>query len=197
MRQGYRVTGAFLLPSALLAGALGCAAAGSVDQAPAAAPAAAASEFTLTVDMPNEMVPMTIAAMVGQPSVTPGDTVAVVVGVRLLPGWHTYAVVPPTEPYVQTKWTLEPGPGLIASGEWLVPPPVPDAHNPALKLYESTADPLVFRHALRVADTASGELKVKVSVLFQVCDAFRCLPPAEQFFDLKLKVVTEKAEAAQ
>ena len=87
---------------------------------------------------------------------------------------------------------LEPGAGLTPSGDWIAPPPVEDAANPRLKLYESTPEPLLFLHPLQVADTASGEASVRVSVLFQVCDMSRCLPPEEKTFDLKLKIAANK-----
>jgi hypothetical protein len=65
---------------------------------------------------------------------------------------------------------------------------VSDPQNPRLKIYESTPEPLKFEHGMRVADGASGEVTVRVGLRYQVCDVFRCLPPAEEFFDLKLKV---------
>lgn len=188
--------------AAVLTATLGCTAtsptiATAPEQAPAAqaAPVAApatASGPTVKVDMPDEVTPMTLNAMLAKTTVAPGDTVAVMVGVRLLPGWHTYAVVPPEEPYIQTKFTLEPAAGLAATGDWVSPPPVADSSNPRLKVYESTPEPLVFTHALRVSDTATGEVKVRVNVLYQTCDFSRCLPPAEQKFDLTLKIAAKK-----
>ena len=189
MKQGCRVTGALLFPAALLAGVIGCTPAMPVNQAPPAAPAAAISGVAMKVGMPSEIAPMTLDAVLAQPTAAPGETVAVMVGVRLLPGWHTYAVVPPEEPYVQTRMTLDPEAGVTASGDWIAPPPLADAMNPQLKIYESTPEPMMFMHSLKVADNASGDVKVRVTVLFQTCDMSRCLPPEERIFDLKLKVV--------
>ena len=140
------------------------------------------------VDPPTELTPMTVSAALTQAGARPGETVMVTIAVRLLPGWHTYAVVPPEEPYIQTKWILEPGAGVTAEGDWLAPPATPDPENPKLMLYQSQKDPLVFLHDLRVADDAKGEITVRAGVLFQTCDASRCLPPERKVFDLKLKV---------
>jgi len=149
------------------------------------------SGTALQIDPPSELVPMTTNAVLTQPSGEPGKTVAVLIGVRLLPGWHTYAYVPAEEPYVQTQWLLEPGTGLTAMGDWIAPPPVPDAQNPRMKLYQSGSQPLIFMHEFRIADNASGEIGVRTGLVFQTCNFIRCLPPTRKTFDLKLTVATQ------
>jgi Disulphide bond corrector protein DsbC len=148
-----------------------------------------------TIEPPSELTPMTIDAELNPPHAQAGATVMVSIGVRLLPGWHTYARVPPEEPYVQTKWILEPGAGLTASGDWIAPPAVPDAHNPQMQVYESQPEPLIFLHGLRVANDVSGELTVRTGLVYQTCNFSRCLPPTRKTFDLKLSVAPSTKRA--
>lgn len=142
----------------------------------------------LRVSTPTELSPMTVGAALTTSRTSPGESITVLVGVRLLPGWHTYAQVPPDEPYVATRAILEPGPGLTPSGDWIAPPSVADAQNPQMKTYESAPEPLIFTRELRVANTAPREATLRVSVPFQTCNVQRCLPPSRRVFTLKLAV---------
>ena len=58
---------------------------------------------------------------------------------------------------------------------------------PSLFLPYRTIRKLFVKDAV-VAQNASGEARVRVGLRYQVCNAFRCLPPEEQFFELTLKV---------
>jgi hypothetical protein len=149
---------------------------------------AVAEDDPLRVPKPTEISPMTVGAALTTSHASTGDSITVLIGVRLLPGWHTYAQVPPDEPYLATEGILEPGPGLTPSGDWIVPPSVADAQNPQMKIYESGPEPLILMHELRVANTAPREATVRVSVRFQTCNVQRCLPPARKVFNLKLAV---------
>ena len=142
----------------------------------------------LEVAPPTELTPMTVNAVLMPVSVKAGETASVLVGVRLLLGWHTYVYVPAEEPYIQTTRILELGPGVAASGEWIAPPPVSDIQNPKVMVYESRPEPLIFLHSLRVAENASGEVAVRAGLIYQTCNSSRCLPPAREIFDLKLTV---------
>lgn len=175
----------------LAAAAVGCTASTPVgDFTTSSTQSDAVAAPALEVQMPSELTPMTVGVALSRSTAAPGESVAVTVGVRLLPGWHTYAVVPPEEPYIQTRFSVEPQAGVTAVGDWIAPPPVSDPTNPALKIYESTPEPLMFVHELRVAENASGEVQVRVSVLYQTCDLSRCLPPEQKTFDLKLQVAS-------
>jgi len=154
----------------------------------AAQPQEESSAPALQIDAPSELTPMTVNAALTRQSSEPGAAVSVLIGIRLLPGWHTYAYVPSEEPYIQTKWLLEPGSGLLAVGDWIAPPAVSDPQNPRMKLYVSPPEQLLFMHPLRVADDASGEANVRAGLVYQTCNFSRCLPPTRKTFDLKLTV---------
>jgi DsbC/DsbD-like thiol-disulfide interchange protein len=143
----------------------------------------------LKIAPPNELTPLTLNAVLTQKRAKPGDTVTVMVGMRLLPGWHTYAYVPADEPYTPIKWLLEPGVRVTATGEWIAPPPVPDAQNPQIKLYVGQSEPLFFAPELRIANNASGPIVVRTGIFYQTCNVSRCLPPTGKTFDLSLTVV--------
>lgn len=153
---------------------------------------AVAEESPLRVRTPTELAPMTVGAALTTSRASPGESISVLIGVRLLPGWHTYAEVPADEPYVATKGLLEPSSGLTPSGDWMTPPSIPDATNPQLKIYASSSDPLIFLHEMRVAESAAGEAQVRVTLRFQTCSAERCLPPTREVFALSLNVIPRR-----
>lgn len=148
-----------------------------------------AAADSLRVTRPTELTPMTVGAALSSSHASPGQSISVLIGVRLQPGWHTYAQVPANEPYVATKGVLEPGPGLTPLGDWTAPPSVADEQDPHMRLYESGPVPLIFSHEFRVAEKAAREVAVRVSFRFQTCNAEGCLPPTRKVFNLKLTVV--------
>jgi DsbC/DsbD-like thiol-disulfide interchange protein len=166
-----------------IAGALCCAVSSSGFAVPAADPNAAAE--------PTEVAPMTVGAALSSSTAKPGDSIAILGTVRLLAGWHTYASVPPGKPYIQTKWSIDPPAGLSPSGDWLTPAAVPDPRDSELTIYEG--DKLTFAHPMKVADTASGEQTIHVSIFFQTCNLEHCLAPTRKSFDLKLSVSPAKS----
>jgi len=134
---------------------------------------------------------MTVGVALSLSTAKPGDTVAILGTVRLLPGWHTYASVPAGKPYIQTKWSIDPPEGLSVVGDWLTPAAVPDPRDTELTIYEG--EKLTFAHPIKVADTASGDQTVRVSIFFQTCNLEHCLAPTRKSFDLKLSVGSAKS----
>ena len=151
---------------------------------------AAATDPNVAVE-PTEVTPMTVGAMLSSSIAKPGDTVAILGTVRLLPGWHTYASVPAGKPYIQTKWSIDPPAGISAVGDWLTPAAVPDPRDAELTIYEG--DKLTFAHPLKVSDAASGEQTIRVGIFFQTCNLEHCLAPTRKSFDLKLSVGSAKS----
>jgi DsbC/DsbD-like thiol-disulfide interchange protein len=145
----------------------------------------------LAIEPPTELEPVSMSAELSTATASPGDTLVVTVGIKLLPGWRIYAHVPANEPYVQTRWLVDLPPRLSAAGEWIGPPPTPDVHNPELKLYEAGPDALLLMRELKVADDAQGSLTVNAGLLYQACDFSRCLPPTRKTVELKLKIVPQ------
>ena len=143
----------------------------------------------LKVKRPSRRSPLQMTASLIPATASPGETVRVVIKVRLKPLWHCYDYVPEGEPFKQTERLMELGEGLQASGDWQIPESTPYIKNPSLMVYQGGREPLVFYRDLVVADDASGELTVKTGLKYQVCDENMCLPPKKNLQDLVLTVV--------
>lgn len=141
-----------------------------------------------TIAEPNETEPLMFGAALDRARVRPGDKVTLNLYLRIRQGWHTYAKVPPDEPYVKTRWLLTIDKGASAVDEWVTPLPVPDKRNARLMLYESQANPLHVSRVIQVDRAAAGEIKLLTGMLYQVCNARRCLPPTRRIVELKLTV---------
>lgn len=144
---------------------------------------------SLQVEAPTPRSPLQMKASLIPAQAAPGETVKLVVKVRLMPGWHFYDYVPPTEPYIQTKWLMELGSGLESQGEWGGPEATPYISNPMMLVHEGGAEPMVFYRELVVSENATGAVAVEAGLHFQACDADICLPARKRTEDLILTVI--------
>ena len=142
----------------------------------------------LQVGEPTGRAPLQMTTSLVPATAAPGETVRLVIKVKLMPGWHFYEYVPEGEPYKQTEWLMELGEGLQSLSEWEGPSAEPYLYNPMMAVYEGGEEAIVFYRELVVNDDASGELTVKAGLYFQTCDANMCLPTRKQMDDLVLKV---------
>lgn len=109
------------------------------------------------------------------------DSLAVMVKVRLAPGWHIYQHVPSTLPYIPIEYILKLPENFRASGKWEMSKAFPSSNDPGVLIYEKEA---WFVHkALRLSDNPDV---VYTGLYYQTCDLNQCLPPVEKTFDLKV-----------
>lgn len=132
----------------------------------------------LICPQPDEREPVTLNAQ----SVNEGDSIAVIVKVSMAPGWHIYAYVPPTQPYIPIDQILYLPEGIKAIGEWKKTEPESSSDDPGVLIYEKEA---VFIHkAVKLSPAKTGAL-IKAGLYYQTCNLRQCLPPKEITFELK------------
>lgn len=132
----------------------------------------------LTCPQADEREPVTLNAQ----SVNEGDSIAVIVKVSIAPGWHIYAYVPPTQPYIPIDQILYLPEGIKAIGEWKKTEPGSSSDDPGVLIYEKEA---VFIHkAVKLSPAKTGAI-IKAGLYYQTCNLRQCLPPKEITFELK------------
>ncbi|MCK0131651.1 protein-disulfide reductase DsbD N-terminal domain-containing protein [Flavobacteriaceae bacterium F08102] len=107
--------------------------------------------------------------------------VAVVMKASVEIGWHIYAYVPETAPYITTELKLELPKGVTAIGEWKTPKSKP--YDEGIYVYE---DEVVFVQYCTV-DAFANEAKITSGMYYQTCDIHKCFPPVTKSIDLPLK----------
>lgn len=117
--------------------------------------------------------PVSVSARVTPSSARPGDIVTVTVTLQHAEGWHSYARVPRSSPYVTNRVELELPPELVPVGRWELPAGAPLAGEAGVLALEGRA---VYRRHVRVAAGASGEADLLARVTFMTCDDMSCLP---------------------
>ena len=94
-------------------------------------------------------------------------------------GWHAYDAVPANSGYRPLSIDLELPKGVRRVGKWQKPVSVPSTDEPGLTLFEG---PLRFRCELESSKAAEVICKVR----YQVCNANRCMEPAEAKHRIRL-----------
>lgn len=135
--------------------------------------------------LPTRRNPVVAEAECSPGRVRPGESLELVVRLRIAPGWHISAVEGSKGPEVPTRLALILPKGVEPDGEWTSPPPIPGPEG--CLWYARTAE---FRRQLRVLhDTAAGPLTVTCTLGYQACDAFSCREPAEVVIGANAAVV--------
>ena len=133
-------------------------------------------------------VPRALGASVLESEAKPGDVVTVAVRFVHAEGWHSYASVPDDSPYRATSLALDLPAGWTTVGHWSLPDTVPHAEDGRVQTVEGDA---VFLQRVRIGAAApAGKAAIVVHAAYLVCDAERCLPPAET--DLRAEVAVVK-----
>lgn len=96
---------------------------------------------------------------------------AVVMKANLLHGWHIYAYVPKTQPYITSELELELPKGIKTVGEWIKP--LDEAYNDGVYIYHGE---LIFIQYCSVNNYNKGDL-IKCGLYYQTCDLNKCYPP--------------------
>lgn len=102
-----------------------------------------------------------------------------VIMIKVHPGYHIYANVAKTDPFIPTDFKLELPAGLTKDGQMKLPP-VKSLAGGATTVYDGEC---VFRQRL----SGNGVGKVRCTVSYQCCDNTICLPPAEKVLEFIVK----------
>jgi hypothetical protein len=126
---------------------------------------------------PDERNPVSLNAQ----TVNEGDSIAIIVKALLAPGWHIYAYVPSSQPYIPIDQILHLPEDIKAVGQWKKSEPETSSDDPGVLIYENEA---VFIHkAVRLSTVRTGGV-IKAGLYYQTCNLRQCLPPKEKIFDL-------------
>jgi DsbC/DsbD-like thiol-disulfide interchange protein len=127
--------------------------------------------------VPDESDPVTLNAQ----CVNDRDSIAIIVKVTIAPGWHIYAYVPSSQPYIAIDQILQLPENIKATGEWVKTEAETSSDDPGVLVYENEA---VFIHkAVKLSQGSTGV--IRAGLYFQTCNLRQCLPPKERTFELK------------
>lgn len=130
----------------------------------------------LPCDEPTERDPVALNATV----VSDGDSLAVIVKVRMAPEWLIYQYVPDNAPYVQLENLLTLPEGLVKSGKWTFSDPVRYLSDPNVLIHEEEA-----WFVQKVVGKAKTGSLISTGLYYQTCDHKQCLPPVEVKLEVK------------
>lgn len=136
----------------------------------------------IAVGEPTTDHPLTASAAILEPSAGKGDTVTLVVRVKIAKGWHIYADVPEGSLLPVTELTLKLPEGIKAKGDWKLPDSVV---KDEFRFYEGD---LVFSRKLVVGEGPIYLSTLDCTLHFQACDDELCLPPDERKWSLNLPI---------
>lgn len=111
-----------------------------------------------------------------------GPRIRLIIKSRIQKGWHLYAFVPESAPYIQTSFETDRLSNLQAVGKWEKSPGHPSLEDPSVLVWEK--DAVVWRD-YKVTDDGEA-VGLKIDIRYQPCDASRCLPPKSVSFELEL-----------
>ncbi|MHC5114516.1 MAG: protein-disulfide reductase DsbD domain-containing protein [Planctomycetota bacterium] len=129
--------------------------------------------------------PVALAAKVTPARAATGDTVNLVLRAKMHAGWHVYAHVPATLPYIVTTMKLQLPAGVTAASGWKSPESKLSAQEAGVRYY---AGDVRFERELSVAGDVRGPLEVVVVVDYQACDSNICLPPRTVELPVRLTI---------
>lgn len=121
----------------------------------------------------SDAEPVVFRAVLRKVNTPNGPTVRLIVKSKIRQGWHIYAHVPETAPYVQTKLDVSEVSNLRASGNWERSASEPSLEDAAVLIWEDEA--VIWRDYSEIEKEETSSLRLKVS--YQACDANRCFAP--------------------
>lgn len=99
--------------------------------------------------------------------------------VKIHNGYHIYANVSDTDPFIQTKIAFDLPVGYKLNGN-MITPPFKTVSGSATTLYEGDC---IFKQKI----SGAGNGVVKCTINYQCCDNSICFPPVEKTFNLEIK----------
>lgn len=139
----------------------------------------------LPVPDTSERDPVAVVTSVFPNRAAPGETVTVIVKIRVQPGWRIYRYVPPTAPYMSTRWVLDHSDGVEPSGVWQKPQPEYLAGHSDILIYQGEQ---VFTRQLTLAEDAPDTVTLTAGLNYQTCNNDMCLRPTRKTTELSVTV---------
>lgn len=106
--------------------------------------------------------------------------VAIILKANIADGWHIYAYVPETQPYIASKLELELPIGINTIGEW--EKPYSEPYGDDIYVYHDTP---IFVQYCSVGNFTKGS-EINCGLFYQTCDLRKCFPPQTKSKTLKL-----------
>jgi len=129
-------------------------------------------------NQPHEMDPLALNASIIWSE--DKSQLAIVMKVNLLKGWHIYAYVPETQPYIASELKLTLPDGITAISKWKKPYNSP--YEKGIFIYEGN---FVFVQYCSVANYKKGDV-ISSGLYYQTCDIHKCFPPETKTEQLQL-----------
>lgn len=137
---------------------------------------------------PEAESPVIATLQVSPARVKAGETLDLVVRVRMAPTWHIYAAGG-SGPGIPTSLRLKLPEGIEAEGVWSSPESVRGSDGQMI--HEGAVE---FRCKLRVnGDAAPGPIEVTCEFGYQACDPHSCRPPTREELTGKVEVIGSAA----
>lgn len=134
--------------------------------------------FELYTDPTNPMDPVSVNSTL----VWSKDKrqVAVVLKADISEGWHIYAYVPETQPYITSQLELVLPEGITPIGDWDLP--LSEPYDDDIYIYHNTC---IFVQYCQVEKVDKGS-ELSSGLFYQTCDAKKCFPPKTKSKSFKL-----------
>jgi hypothetical protein len=122
---------------------------------------------------PDARRPVVARVELSPGTVKAGETLDLIVRVRMAPTWHIYAAEGAKGPGIPTTMKLRLPEGIKPEGDWAYPEAIRGSDGQVI--YEEAVE---FRRKLRVdGDAAQGTIRVLCEFGYQACDPHSCRPP--------------------
>lgn len=125
---------------------------------------------------PSATQSVTTAAAIVPAQAAAGATVILAFRIRIAIGWHIGATGQPDAAETLTQLDLRLPPGIVADGDWLVPPPQRCA-GPSGTMLGYQGDVLLQRRLRVVPAQPPGQLTPVCTVTYQACNDQQCERP--------------------
>jgi len=141
---------------------------------------------------PDSEHPVVSQAELSPRKVKAGESLDLVVRVKMAPTWHIYAAEASKGPGVPTALKLKLPKGIKPEGEWTGPESSRGLDGQMI--HEGTFE---FRRKLRVdRDAAQGSFRVLCEFSYQACNLRSCQPPTKEYLETKA-MITERSRTAR
>ena len=137
---------------------------------------------SIEVPKSSDVAPVQFKCVLNHIATSDGPRVRLIIKSRIQKGWHLYAFVPETAPYIQTRFEVNEHSNLKTVGKWEKSSAQSSLDDPAVLIWENEA--VIWRDYEVIKEEQEVHLKLKIR--YQSCDANRCFPPKTVSFDLKL-----------
>jgi len=136
---------------------------------------------------PSRVEPVTAAMGFDRSSVYPGETLEILVRVRIAGGYHIYGTGSVAGPFSPATLSLELPDALTMAGDWIVP------RSTVTRSGESIyTDSVLFRRRVKVKLNAlEKRLSIKGELRCQACDEELCRPPGKIALSASVAVVSK------